>query len=189
MKHIITVVAACFLFTLASFAQSEKLAPGIYSIVDSTVIHLSYTSGVVANSGTNLLGVELGKTKYTYKGESSEVKATGKFVLVIDPEKKVIRKTPKVYDPFIKSMTPELIMIVPLEVEKNKRVYDEGTSVQGINTKKTRVEFQWELIDENTWEIKADLQPGEYAVVFKPAKLGAYDFRSIYGFYVEGQEN
>lgn len=70
------------------------------------------------------------------QGESSEVKATGKFVMVIDPEKKGIRKTPKVYDPFIKSMTPGLIMIVPLEVAKNKRVYDEGTSVQGINTQK-----------------------------------------------------
>ena len=190
MKHIITVVAACFLFASESFAQDEKLAPGIYAIVDSTVTHLSYTSGVVANSGTNLLGVELGKTKYTYKGETSGVKSIGKFVMIIDPEKKGIRKTPKVYDPFIKSMTPELIMIVPLEVAKNKRVYDEGTSVQGINTKeKTRVEFQWELINENTWEINADLQPGEYAVVFKPAKLGAYDFCSIYGFYVEGQEN
>lgn len=186
MKHIITVIAACLLFATASFAQGEKLAPGIYAIVDSTVTHLSYTPGVAANSGLNVIGVELGNTKFTYKGESSEVKATGKFVMVIDPEKKGIRKTPKVYDPFIKSMTPELIMIVPLEVVKKKRVYDEGTSVQGINTKKkTRVEFQWELIDENTWEITADLQPGEYAVVFKPAKLGAYDFCSIYGFYVE----
>lgn len=189
MKHIITVFAACLLFAAASFAQSDNLAPGIYAVVDGTATHLSYTAGGAANSGLNVIGVEIGKSKFTYKGESSEVKATGKLVMVIDPEKKAIRKTPKAYDPFIKSMTPELIMIVPLEVVKKNRVYNEGTSIQGINTtKKTRVEFQWELIDENTYEITADFEPGEYAVIFKPAKLGAYDFSSIFGFYVEGQE-
>lgn len=174
------------LFATASFAQDEKLAPGIYAVVDSTLTHLSYTSGIASNSGLNIIGVEVGNSKFTYRGESSEVKANGKFVMVIDPEKKTMRKTPKVYDPFIKSMTPELIIIVPLEVAKNKRIYDEGTSIQGINTKKkARVEFQWELIDENTYEITADLQPGEYAVVFKPAKLGSFDFSSIYGFYIK----
>lgn len=189
MKHIITVFAACLLFASAAFAQDEKLAPGIYSVVDGTATHLSYTLGAAGSSGLNVIGVEVGKAKFSYKGESSEVKATDKLVMVIDPEKKAIRKTPKAYDPFIKSMTPELIMIVPLEVVKNKRVYDEGTSIQGINTKKKeRVEFQWELIDENTYEITADFEPGEYAVIFKPAKLGAYDFSSIFGFYVEGQE-
>lgn len=188
MKHIVTVIAACLLFASASFAQSEKLTPGIYAVVDSTATHLSYTLGTVASSGVNIIGVEVGNTKFNYKGETSGVKATGKFVMVIDPEKKAIRKTPKVYDPFIKSMTPELIIIVPLEVVKGKRVYDEGTSLQGINTrKKTRADFEWELIDENTYGITASLEPGEYAVIFKPAKLGSFDFGSIYGFYVEGE--
>lgn len=186
MKHIITTIAACLVFASASFAESEKLAPGIYAIVDSTATHLSYTPGTAVHSGLNIIGVELGNSKFTYKGESSGVKATGKFVMVIDPQKKGIRKTPKIYDPFFKSMTPELIMIVPLEIAKNKRIYDEGMSVQGINTeKKARVDFQWELTDENTYEITAELQPGEYAVVFKAAKLGPYEFDSIYGFYVE----
>ena len=186
MKHVITFLAACLAFAATSFAQSEKLAPGIYAIVDGTATHLSYTPGTAANTGFNVIGVEVGKTKFSYKGESSGVRATGKLVMVIDPEKKAIRQTPKVYDPFIRSMTPELIMIVPLEVVKNKRIYDEGTSVQGINTKKkTRAEFQWELIDENTYEITSDLQPGEYAVVFKAAKLGGYNFSCIYGFTVE----
>ena len=189
MKHIITTVAVCLLFATASFAQGEKLAPGIYAIVDGTATHLTYTPGKSVKSGLNVIGVEVGKDKFKYSGESSGVAATGKFVMVIDPEKKGITKTPKVYDPFVKSMTPDLIIIVPLSVVKNGRVYDEGTSIQGIKTKKkARVEFQWEPIDENTWEITADLQPGEYAVVFKPAKLGAYDFCSIYGFYVEGQQ-
>lgn len=186
MKHIVTFLSVCLAFAATTFAQSEKLAPGIYAIVDSTATHLHYSLGTVLNSGFNVIGVEVGKTKFAYKGESSGVKATDKLVMVINPERKAIRQTPKVYDPFIKTMTPERILIVPLEVEGNKRIYDEGTSVQGINTKKkTRVEFQWELIDENTYEITADLQPGEYAVIFKAAKLGEYDFSAIYGFTVE----
>ena len=181
-------LAGALLVTVSASAQDERLAPGIYAVVDGTPTHLTYTPAVNVKSGINVIGVEVGNSRFDYKGETSGVTATGKFIMVIDPENKGIRKTPKLYDPFIKSMTPELIMIVPLDVVKNKRVYEEGTSIQGINTKKkTRVEFQWELIDENTWEIRADLQPGEYAVVFKPAKLGAYDFCSIFGFYVEEQ--
>ena len=186
MKHLITILASCFAFVATTFAQSERLEPGIYAIIDSTATPLTYSNGVAANSGINIIGVEVGSTKYNYKGETSGVKATGKFIMVIDPEKKMIVKTPRKYNPFIRTMTPELIMIVPLEVANGKRVYDGGTSLQGINTKKhTRMEFQWELVDENTYEITADLMPGEYAVIFKAAKLGEYDFSSIYGFYVE----
>lgn len=190
MKNIITIVAALLTFSAMAVAQDEKLEPGIYAVVDSAVTHLSYTPGVSARTGVNILGVEVGKNKFTYKGETAGVKATGKFIMVIDPEKKGITKTPKKYDPFIKSMTPALIMIVPLEVVKGKRVYDEGTSLQGINTmKRTRIEFEWELVDENAYGITvADAAPGEYAIIFKPAKLGEYDFTSIYGFYVEEAE-
>lgn len=185
MKRIITIIAACFAFAAAAFAQDSRLEPGIYAVVDGTPTHLTYTNGTAANSSTNILGIELGNHHYNYKGETSGVQAAGKFIMVINPEKKVMSKTPKKYDPFIKSMTPNLVMIVPLQVDKNKRVYDEGTSIVGINTKRgTRVEFEWELVDENTFEITADFEPGEYAFIFKPAKLGEFDFTSIYGFYV-----
>lgn len=186
MKHIITIVAACLAISATTFAQNEKLSPGIYAIVDDNATHLTYSKSISSHSGINIIGVEVGKNKYTYKGNSSEVKATGKLIMVIDPEKRSIVMTPKKYDPFIKTMKPELINIVPLNVEKNKRIYDEGTSVQGINTKKhTKLEFQSELVDENTYEITFDAPPGEYAVVFKATKLGVYDFSAIYGFYVE----
>ncbi|MBQ0044805.1 MAG: hypothetical protein KBT05_07275 [Bacteroidales bacterium] len=44
--------------------------------------------------------------------------------------------------------------------------------------------YSCKLVDENTFEITADFEPGEYAFIFKPAKLGEFDFTSIYGFYV-----
>ncbi|MCQ2153872.1 MAG: hypothetical protein MJY44_04820 [Bacteroidales bacterium] len=176
-------LAGALLVTVSASAQDERLAPGIYAVVDGTPTHLTYTPAVNVKSGINVIGVEVGNSRFDYKGETSGVTATGKFIMVIDPERKVLRKTPKIYDPFVKTMTPDLIMIVPLEVVKGKRVYDRGVSVQGIDTRKhNRMEFQWELVDENTFEITAALLPGEYAFVFKPAKMGSYDFSSIYGF-------
>lgn len=186
MKKFSVLFVAILMFAATAFAQGEKLEPGIYSIIDSSATHLKYTPGIASNSGFNVVGIEVGDAKYKFKGATSGVKVTDRIRLVIDPQKKVIRKTPKVYEPFIKSMTPELLIIVPLDVVKDKRIYDEGTSVEGFRTKKhTRVEFEWELTDENTYDITADFEPGEYAVIFKPARLGAYDFCSIYGFYVE----
>ncbi|MCQ2149983.1 MAG: hypothetical protein MJY45_06520 [Bacteroidales bacterium] len=189
MKRITFVIVACLTFAAAAFAQDEKLEPGIYAVIDGNATPLSYANGIAGNTGLNVVGVEIGKVKFSYKGETSGVRAVDKLIMVINPESKNIRRTPKLYDPFIKTMTPEFIMIIPLEVAKNKRIYDEGTSVQGINTQKhERVEFQWELVDENTYEITADFQPGEYAIVFKPTNLGKYDFSGIYGFYVSEGE-
>ena len=45
-------------------------------------------------------------------------------------------------------------------------------------------DFEWEQIDDVTFRISFEAAPGEYAVVFKAAKLGDYDFASIYGFTV-----
>lgn len=185
MKRLFITVIAAFAMALAASAQEAKLAPGIYAVVGEEVTHLTYTNGTAISSGTNLLGFELGNHKYKYKGATSGVQATNKLVMVINPEKKGITKTPKKYDPFIKSMTPANIIIIPLDVDKDKRIYDEGTLVEGINTtRKARMDFEWEMVDENTFEIVGDFAPGEYAVVFKPSKLGELDFTSIYGFFV-----
>lgn len=186
MKRFLISVFAAFAMAIAASAQEATLAPGIYAVAGEEFTHLAYSNGTAINSGTNLLGFELGNHKYKYKGATSGVQATNKLIMVINPEKKGISKTPKKYDPFIKSMTPANIIIIPLEVVKDKRIYDEGTLVEGINTtRKARMEFEWEMVDENTFEIVGNFAPGEYAVVFKPSKLGELDFTSIYGFFVK----
>lgn len=185
MKKIITTIVIAITAVFISNAQ-EKLEPGIYSVVDSVYTSLSFSPGINKSSSTNILGVEVGDSGSSYKGETSGVKCTGTLVMVIDPEKKVIKRTLKSYDPFIKTMTPQLIAIIPLTVQKNKRTYDAGKSVMGIKTeKKERVTFEWEQIDDVTFVINFETAPGEYAVVFKGANLGDYDFASIYGFTVE----
>ena len=188
-KSVLLTAAAIAVALLANsfkaYAQMDERAPGIYAVIDGESTPLTYTNGGTSTSSTNVLGVEIGKRKQTYKGETSGVQATDTFVLVINPEKKAITKTLKTYDPFIKTLTPDDLIIVPLEVQKNKRVYNEGVSLQGFNLdSKGRVPFEWEQISDNSFIITAAMLPGEYGIVFKPARLGEYDFNSIFGFFV-----
>ena len=77
------------------------------------------------------------------------------------------------------------MIIVPLGVEKNRRVYDCGSTLNGFNTQKLdRVEFLWEQISDNSFLIEAEMVPGEYAIVFKPAKLGEFNFNTVFDFTV-----
>lgn len=189
MKRIIILMAICFGFTAVSSAQDDtKLEPGIYAVANGVKTPLPYTNGITSNTSTNIVGVSIGTRKYNYKGETAGVQAKDTLIMVINPEQKNIKRTPKKYEPFIATMTPDLIRIVPLEVRKNKRVFDEGLLVAGINTeKKNFVPFEWELVDENTFQITAKMEPGEYAVIFQPTKLGNYDVSGIFGFCVAGE--
>ena len=187
-KSLIAAIAAVCMAFMAS-AQDENLAPGIYSIIDGQATRLTYTSGAVSSSSVGVLGLDLGKQKYSYKGETAGVPVKDKIVMVIDPGKSNVKCTPKVFDPFIKTMSPEKIIIVPLSAEKNKRVYDPGRKINGFNVeKKERMDFEWELTAENTYTITVDYQPGEYAIVFKYTELAGFDYTAIYGFCVEGEQ-
>ena len=175
------LAAAC----ASAFAQMDEREPGLYAINGEEEFLLTPVGAVQSSSNTNILGVEIGKSKMLYKGVTSDTIANGKFILVIDPEQKAIKQTLKEYDVFVASMTPANMIIVPLEVEKNKRVYDRGSTINGFNTqKKDRVDFIWEQISDNSFLIEAELAPGEYAVVFKPAKLGEFNFNTVFDFSV-----
>ncbi len=189
MKRTILTIAALFCaITFAAAQEPEvQLEPGIYSVIDGAYTPLVYCRGTENSSSQNILGIEIGDKKYKYKGESAEVPVTDRIVMVINPERSAIKATLRSYDPFVKDMTPGHIIIVRLTVDKNKRYYDKGTTVSGFNVeKKGRVEFEWDMIADNTFEITADFEPGEYAVVFKPATpLGEFDFTAVYCFCVE----
>lgn len=186
MKKIIAFIISLALFSIfGANAQESEFDPGIYSVTDDVPVALTYSSGVMGTGSTGIVGIEVGRTKCSYKGTESGVLCTGTLLMVIDPEKKNIVRTLKKYDPFVKSMTPDNIMIVPLMVDKNKRVYDEGISINGFNVeKKNRVPFIWERVSDNAFLITAEVVPGEYAVVFRPAKLGGFDFESVFCFTV-----
>lgn len=187
MKHFFTTLAAILLVSFTLSAQNDPREPGLYAIIGDESVPLAYQGGVASDSGTSFLGIiEVGQKKYTFKGASSDMPAGNTFVMVCDLERKHITRSLKKYDVFVESMTPDNIVVIPLEVQKNKRVFDEGTSVNGFNTeKKTSMKFEWEKLYDNSFLITVpDLTPGEYGFAFKPAKFGQFDFTAIFGFTI-----
>lgn len=185
MKRIISICILLAAVCINSFAQMDEREPGLYAINPLNESKLTPQGASKSNKSNAVFGIEIGNAKLLYKGVSSDTSASGKFIMVIDPEQKAIKQTLKEYDVFVKSMTPDNMIIVPLEVEKNRRVYCEGKTINGFNTeKKDRVPFTWEQITDNSFVIYADVTPGEYAIVFRPAKLGEYNFNTVFDFTV-----
>lgn len=168
------------------YAQSDSRQAGIYSVMNDESTPLPFFRGINSNGGVNVLGIEIGKRKSTYNGATSGVLSDGHFVIVIDPEKNVMKLTLKSYEPFIKSFTPNNIVIVQLQVKGNKRIYDEGINLYGFNTeKKDRIEFTWEQISDNSFSVVTETLPaGEYAVVIRPTGLSPLEFSCVFCFTV-----
>ncbi len=183
--YLIFAALLCTLsFTVNAYAQMDEREPGLYAIVGEESIPLTYSNGTTSVTSTGILGVELGKKKCTYKGPSSGVVAADTFVLVIDPEKKSIVRNTKSYYPFIKTMTPNNMLVLPLSVVKDKRIYEEGKTIAGINVSvKDRMDFEWEQISDNSFEIHVqNLIPGEYGFIFRATKLAEFEYSAILGF-------
>lgn len=191
MKNIIITITAFLLAAYTMSAQNDPRDPGLYAIMGDESIPLEYQSGTASDSGTSLLGiVELGHKKYIFKGPSSSVTADSIFVMVCNLEKKHITRTLKKYDIFVESMTPDNIVVIPLEVQKNRRIFSEGTSINGFNTEmKNSLSFEWERLSDNSFLITVHgLVPGEYAFAFRAAKLAPFDFTAIFGFTIPDHE-
>lgn len=185
-----SIFAALFLalFSMNIFAQEKELKPGLYAVNGDEYLPISNTSGKSVNSGSSFFGFEIGKKQYEYKGTTSENPFTGTFLMVCDPNKENVRFAWGKYEPFVKSMTPDNMLIIPLNVEKKKRVYVEGTTIMGINTTSyERDPFTWEKISDYAYLITTELQPGEYGIVFKAAELGNYEFTAIFDFTVPAE--
>ena len=167
------------------FAQNDSREPGLYIVNGEESTLMTTQTGSISSSSTGLLGIDLGKTKYNFKGATSGATSSGTFVMVINPEKKNVTMGLKKYDVFVSSVTPDNMIIVPLEVVKNKRVYEAGKSINGFNVStKDSLPFEWEPLTDNSYTIKVDLTPGEYAIVFKATKHANFEFTRVFGFTV-----
>lgn len=185
---ILCAISCAMLLSLNAFSQLDERQPGLYAIVGEQSIPLAYSNCTTNKNTINVLGFEIAKKEYSYKNPTSGINASVTFVLVIDPEQKAIIRTIKSYNPFIKTLTPDDMLIIPLSVRKNKRVYEEGKTYNGFNfTIKDYVEFEWEQISENSFEIRVkNIIPGEYGFILRPAKFSIYDYTAMFGFtYVE----
>lgn len=186
MKKLFLMVLALGMILSAS-AQNDSRDPGIYYIDGETSTPLTSINATTQTSGTSFGIVDVSKQKQSYKGLTSDTPCkNAEFVVVINPEKKGATQTLKRYDPFIKSMTPENMVLVPLEIGKKDRVYDEGSTINGFKTNsRNSIAFEYEQITDNSWKITAELPAGEYAWAFKIAKLGGYNFQSVFDFTIE----
>jgi len=190
LKKQIFIAAAiiALLLPLLSFAQPDVRKSGLYAIVNGASIPLSSTYGVVSALGENRLGLEVTYQTYQYKGESSGTVADSTFVLVIDPAKKEVSRKMSGYDPFIKKMTPNKVIIVPLEVihQSQCRVYYPGAKCNGLRFEQnTKIKFEATKISDNSFEIRTHTLPaGEYGFVFHPNTMDGFDFSAIFGFTV-----
>lgn len=181
-------IAMSLVMSLSVFAQKDSREPGLYYVDGETSTPLTVQKGMTASSGIGILDiVDIGKKKTNYKGNTSDTHCQkAEFVMVIDLEKKSAVQTLKKFDPFYKEMNPDNMKLVQLVVEKKKRVYDEGRSINGIKTKANKsIEFLYEQISDNSWRITADLPAGEYAWIFKPAALTDFNRSAIFDFTIE----
>lgn len=185
-RIIVATLLSTFFFAVNAYAQMDERQPGLYAIVGDESIPLTFSNGTTSVSTTGILGVEVGRTRCIYRKPSSGVEASDMFVMVIDPEQKAFVKKLKSYKPFFKKMTPNDVLVLPLTVDGNKRIYEEGKTIAGINISiKDRMDFEWEQITDNSYEIHVqNLIPGEYGFVFRPSKLGEFDYSAIFGFTI-----
>lgn len=186
MKKIILSALASTLLCLNLSAQNESLEYGMYAICDGAPVEMHAVKGIAHHSGVSVLGVDLGDTKYEYKGATSKIQASGEFLMVCDSTVAVVYNAFKNFNPCGKTMTPDNIIIVPLEVVKNKnRIYDMGETINGFNTaRKERVEFSWEQVEDRTYLISCDPEPGEYCIVFRLDRLGKYEYSRVFDFTI-----
>lgn len=181
----------------AATAQSlEGVAPGLYCSIDGSLVALKPELGTVLHLNPYDTSDDIGHTTsfeiaqciFRYRGTSSPNVSDGKFIMICNPKKKAIVSTMRNYFPFIKTMTPELMVLIPLEVRNNRRVYDcTGISVP-LNGKVRwpQADFKWEQISEYAYRIDATgIAPGEYGFCFAFTDLCNPDFTSCFTFTVE----
>lgn len=160
--------------------------PGLYTLMDGQYLPLTVQRGIESKGSTTVFSVlAFEKDKLTYSGETSDTPTTGEFVMVIDPNKRGISLTPKKYDVFIKTMTPNLMAAIQLTPNKGKRRFEVGRYINGFPIEQAEsVGFSWERVDDVTFLIHANFEPGEYAFIFKPAKFGEWEMQAIYDFTI-----
>jgi len=199
MKQILNFAAILFLMSmsLTASAQQDERTKGIYAIVNGESIPLSFTYGTGggdfgtgAGIGNVSMNIVLAKSTFHYKGVHSGIVASDTFVLVVDPKKNSGIITPKKFDYFIKKMTPNDMIVVPVftNEKKQRREFDPGTIVDMLKHLKDNYseQFQWTKISDNSFEIKVnELTPGEYGIVFRIPGTMSYSFDHLFGFTIQ----
>ena len=194
MKKTLFALATAFL-CCSSFAAAgqntmeiseelQNLAPGLYIEQADGYVLMSYEKGVSITDEDLEDEIQEAFKQYSYKGKTSANVATGSFILVRDPKQKSIVEKAKKYYPFVKTMTPDNIMLVPLKVKKRNRIFEGLGRKEFVRAKKSRATFDWEQLSDNIFHLTLydDTPAGEYAFVFRLNNIAQYYFTSVHSF-------
>lgn len=186
MKKIISVITALIISAFALYAQEFPSEAGIYVVKEGTHISIPFLRG--SKVGVGGFGV-VSNCKYVFKGEKADVEATGEFLLVTDPNLEKPDKSNKNYNPFVNTVTPENVYIIPFEIKGGKRIYKIGLAMDVVDFKDKRddsVPFTSEKLADNVYSIKTDnLQAGEYGIFIRTKGLHTVDWMFMYGVTVK----
>ncbi len=171
---------ATFFIPFIVFAQYDERESGLYAIVGNESKPLSLLDGM-------LYTVDKSQVTILYDGETAGVVAADTFVLVVGHDKLFYFN-----DPFIESLTPDELIILPLKVNKRKhrmecqpgRVSEIGNF--GLVRVNRGIDFRWNRITDNSFGIKVTgLTPGEYEISVPVQGSNDFRDRESYGFTIK----
>lgn len=191
------ILLSLALFPLTALAQIDERNPGIYAVVDGTSTPLAFQFSVGSGrpyygkyNGEDASVLEPGIGGFRYKGVCSGVLATDTLVLVVDLEKESGSAAPGKFDYFVKDMTPDSMVILPLKtnVNKQRREFEDGIIIKAFcnGNESGGVPFGWSRISDNSFRINMpDLAPREYGVFFRTDNLYTFLLHYLFGFTVQ----
>lgn len=183
------ILSICLLIAGIGAQAQISQGPGLYAINGNDTIKLTVLNGNENVSESHILGVDIqNHDRMQYNEIISDTPTSGSdFLMVIDPNKKVAKGGVMTdYEPFIKTVKPELLMLVPLEVEndKERRIFNLQENKSALKIKaKNAIEFTWDQVSDSAWIIHTpQLVPGEYAFLVRTTKLDQFDFQQVLDF-------
>jgi len=170
-RLVIDLVLAFLFFPVMASTQAEERAPGFYAVVDGEYIALDYSPYSVK---VDFYRDEI----YRYKGETSSVRATDRFVIVTEPKKS-------------SSINPKNIRLIHLK--SNAGSHSREFSTFNCNrlslAPKQSIDFEWTKISDNSFEIKIPrLRAGEYGFISRPSAMMFFNYTKMFGFTISYQK-
>jgi len=193
MKTIISTLALFLLIIASTLAQPKDLAPGLYAIQGDNYIPLAMMRSFTDYDPDD----EEQPAKVFYRGNGSNVQATGKFLLVCDTMQQEIKVNNKRYDVYARFVTPNWFRLIRLKKSRMGGRYYKVTkiwpsvvgSMVGVNVnvqprESLPIDFEWKKVGRGQFIIDTNLGSGEYAFVLNDSYDDHMDLEHVMDFSI-----
>lgn len=193
LTALLALSLSSILFPFRSYAQLDEREPGLYTIVNGESRKLSYstTSQTPSSFSVHFFGIDKDYRAYRFRGGTSGVEASDTFILVVDPEKGSGVISGSRFEAFLRNMTPDDLIILPLLSFENCRDLRTNPvrAVGPINYSSPMfgMDYEWKQISDNSFEIRVlGLLPGEYGIATRMSSISKYDVWALHCFTAPG---